>query len=62
MTNRPKSKSAKAKQATAIEAARGMLRPKPGELSFAERRAKWKEEDRELEHRRDERLAALIRK
>lgn len=62
MTNQPKHKSNRAEQTTAIKEARGMRRSKPGEPSFAERLMKVKAEDRELEHRRDERLAALIRK
>jgi chromosome condensin MukBEF ATPase and DNA-binding subunit MukB len=57
-----KRKPTKVEQHAAIKAARGMLRPKPGEPSFAEQMAKWKAEDRELERRRDERLAALIKK
>lgn len=62
MTSQPKRKSTGAGQTTAIKAARGILRPNRGELSFAERMMKSKAEDRELERRRDERLAALIRK
>ncbi len=62
MTIQSKRKSIGAGQPTAIKAARGMLRSKPGEPSFVERMMKLKEEDRELERRNDERLAALIRK
>ena len=62
MTNEPERKSNRAEQTTAIKAARGMRRSKPGEPAFTERMMKVKAEDRELERRRDERLAALIRK
>ena len=62
MMEQPKRRSNSAEQTTAIKAARGMRRSKPGEPSFAERMMKVKAEDRQLERRRDERLAALIRK
>ena len=62
MPQQLKRKPAKAEQRAAIKAARGMLRPKLGEPSFVEQMAKWRAEDRELEHQRDERLAALIQK
>ena len=49
-------------QRLAIKAARGGLRLGSKNVAFAERMAKLKNEDREIERRRDERLAALIRK
>ncbi len=57
-----KRKPTKAEQHAAIEAARGMFRPKPGEPSFSEQIAKWKAEENELERQRDERLANLFKK
>ena len=62
MTQRRKRKPTKAELHATIRAVRGVLRPKPGEPSFAEQMAIWKAEDRDLERRRDERLAALFRK
>lgn len=62
MTKQLKRKSSKAEQHASIRAARGMLRSKPTERSFVERMAMRKIDDRELENRRDARLAALIRK
>ena len=57
-----KLKSQKATQLRAIKAARGISSRKMNGLPFAERMAKRKAEDREIERLRDERLAALIRK
>jgi hypothetical protein len=62
MSGQLKRKLTKAEQHAAIKAARGILRPKPGEPSFTEQMAIWKAEDRDLERRRDERLAALFKK
>jgi len=57
-----RSRQKKSRHLALIKSARGMFRPKPGDTSFAARRTKLSIEDRELEQRRDERLAALIRK
>ena len=62
MTKRLKRKPSRAEQLAIIHTARGMLLTKSAERSFVERMAMRKTEDRELEHRRDEQLAALIRK
>jgi hypothetical protein len=45
-----------------IKMARGISARKTNELPFADRMAKRKVEDRELEYLRDELLAAMIRK
>jgi hypothetical protein len=43
-----------ARRLAAIRSVRGLLRPKPGEPSFAEQMAIWKAEGRAEEKRRDE--------
>lgn len=62
MTVQPKRKPTKEELRAAIKAVRGLLRPRPGEPSFTEQMAIWNAEDRELERRRDKRLAALFKK
>lgn len=52
----------KSEQFALIDSMCGIFKRNPGQLPFAEQMAKWKAEDRELERRRDERLAALFRK
>jgi hypothetical protein len=48
-----------AERRAAIDRAWGMLRPKPGELPFAEQMTAWKDEERALEKRRDDFLASI---
>ncbi len=62
VTMSSKRKLTKMEQRVAIKAARGGLRVGPKNVSFVERMTKLKNEDREIERRRDERLAALIGK
>ena len=57
-----KEQQKKIKILAAIKRARGISVRKTNELSFANRMAKRKAEDREIERRGDERLATLIRK
>lgn len=52
----------KAERLAAIKALRGILRPKPGEVPFVERRAKWKAEERALEKRHDDLLISMGKK
>jgi hypothetical protein len=52
-------RKSKALQLDAIKRARGMLRPKAGETSFAEQMVIWKAEDRAKEKRRDDFLMSI---
>ena len=45
-----------------ISSARGSLKSKPGEKPFAEQWAEYKREEKELEERKFQRLAALGKK
>ena len=62
MPERSKRTPTREERNAAIRALRGILRTKPSEPSSTRKTENWKAEDRDLERRRDERLAALFKK